>query len=40
MMTTTFSMNTKGMCSRMMKGMCMSMCMKTERMYSASDVSV
>ncbi len=40
MMTTTFSMNTSGMCSGMMKGMCMSMCMRTEIMCDASDVSV
>ena len=40
MMTTTFFMNTSGMCSGMMKGMCMSMCMRTEIMCDASDVSV
>ena len=36
MMTTTFFMNTSGMCSGMMKGMCM----RTEIMCDASDASV
>ena len=40
MMTTTFFMNTSGMCSGMMKGMCMSMGMRTEMMCDASDASV
>ena len=40
MMTTTFFMNTSGMCSGMMKGMGMSMGMRTEIMCDASDVSV
>ena len=35
MMTTTFFMNTSGMCSGMMKGMCMSMGMRTEIMCDA-----
>lgn len=40
MMTTTFFMNTSGMCSGMMKGMCMSMGMRTEIMCDALDASV
>ena len=39
MMTTTFFMNTSGMCSGMMKGMCMSMGMRTEIMWTGSHKS-